>query len=55
MKVKKFFDGIPLFRLDIDSRRRKLLNNPEVIELIKGMYVATLQGETPETYIKSMK
>lgn len=52
--VKEWFGGITFFRVTIENRRKKLLRDPVVIELIKGAYVACLNGETPEVYIKSM-
>jgi hypothetical protein len=53
--VKQVYGGIPFFRVDVDTKRKRLLKNPIVIELIKGAFVAFAQGECPETFIKSMK
>jgi len=52
--VKKWFGGITLFKVSIESRRKKLLKDPDVLALLKSLRISTLMGEDFETWLKSM-
>jgi len=54
-RVKKWYEGLPIFRVSLQNKRQKLLSDPVVIELIKAAMIAAKFGESPETFIKSMK
>jgi hypothetical protein len=53
--TRKFYPPWLTFRVPIQTRRRKLLNDPLVIELIRAAMVAAVQGESFDMFVKSMK
>ena len=38
--VKKVFDGIPFLKIPLDTKRKRLLNNPVAVDLMRECYIA---------------
>jgi hypothetical protein len=55
MLVKKFFEGLTLFKLPIQTKRARLLKDADVIQLMRLAWLACSFGEDFETFLKSMK
>lgn len=54
-RTQKWYGGITLFKVTIQTKRRKLLSDPDVIDLLRAYRISVLEGESLETFIKSMK
>jgi hypothetical protein len=54
MTAKKFYPPWFSFKIDIDTKRRKLLRNTLVIELIKSARISQAMGESFGTWYKAM-
>jgi hypothetical protein len=53
--IKKYFPPWLTLRVPIETRRRRLLNDPLVIELIKSARISQSMGENLETWLRAMK
>lgn len=53
--TKKWYGGITLFKVTIESKRKKLLRDGDVLILLRSAHTSGAMGESYETWIKSMK
>ena len=53
--IRKHYPPWLTLRVPVQTRRRRLLENPIVIDLIRAAMVAAQQGESFETFVSSMK
>lgn len=53
--IKQWYGGITLFKVSIESKRKKLLNDPEMIELLRAAHISGAYGESFESFMKEMK
>jgi hypothetical protein len=55
MTIRKFYPPWLTFSRPIQTRRQRLLSDPMVIQLIREAMTAAVWGESPDTFIRSMK
>ena len=53
--IKKFYSGVTIFRRTIQSKRSRMLTNPDICALLRAAHISGAMGESFETFIKSMK
>jgi hypothetical protein len=53
--LRKMYGGLKLFSIPIQTKRQRLLNDPEVIDLMRIARMSILEGETMEDLVKRLK
>jgi hypothetical protein len=53
--IKQWFGGITLLTVSIESRRKKLLQDHEVIELLRLAHISGGLGESFESFMKEVQ